>query len=343
MLRSGAPRAAFRALNSSPLTTRAPFLSTKTGTILESRLTTLANGRPMSLSKPLSMALARFHSNTRVLQDKIDHEHERKFAQKKLSAHPEFVSETSSTHPLFEEVATPKEEPDTDMMAGVRSDIKTIRDTFSLQDVPREAYYVGMAGVLPYLATSVSTIFCAYEVNLASTAGSGLFLSGRTAEALLHIIEPLQIGYGAVIISFLGAIHWGLEFAGYGGHQGYSRYAIGVVAPAVAWPTIFFPAETALIAQFLAFNFLYYTDSRATQRGWAPPWYSVYRFVLTFIVGASIVATLIGRGQIIDQIGKLPAPADRIRALRAAQAEELEKEEEARRKKTVEDEEGDDE
>ena len=115
------------------------------------------------------------------------------------------------------------------------------------------------------------------------------------------------------------------------------------MAPAVAWPTIFLPVEYALISQFLAFNFLYYTDSRATKRGWAPSWYSVYRFVLTFIVGASIVASLIGRGQIGDRIGKLPGPADRIRALRESQAQSLAEEEEARRKKTAEAEEDDDE
>jgi len=115
------------------------------------------------------------------------------------------------------------------------------------------------------------------------------------------------------------------------------------VAPAVAWPTIFLPVEYALITQFLAFNFLYYTDSRATKRGWAPAWYSVYRFVLTFIVGGSIVASLIGRGQISDRIGKLPGPADRIRALRESQAQSLEEEEAARRKKTAEAEESEDE
>ena len=134
------------------------------------------------------------------------------------------------------------------------------------------------------------------------------------------------------IISFLGAIHWGLEWAGYGGYKGYSRYNIGILATAFAWPTILLPAEYALISQFLVFNFLYYADSRATKRGWAPPWYAVYRFVLTFIVGSAIVASLIGRGQIADRIGKLPGPADRIRALREAQVEMVEEEEEARRK-----------
>jgi len=192
-----------------------------------------------------------------------------------------------------------------------------------------------MAGVLPYLATSLSTVYLSYDINHASASGTGLLLAPETAEALLHIIEPLQIGYGAVILSFLGAIHWGLEWAGYGGKHGYSRYAIGVVAPAVAWPTILLPVEYALIAQFLAFNFLYFADARATVRGWAPPWYSTYRFVLTFVVGASIVISLVGRGQIADKIGRLPGPADRLKALRDSQLENLEKEEKERRAKLI--------
>lgn len=81
-----------------------------------------------------------------------------------------------------------------------------------------------------------------------------------------------------------------------------------------------------LIAQFLAFTFLYYTDARASTRGWAPAWYSTYRFVLTFIVGASIVASLVGRGQIADLITRPSGPADRMRALREQQLAELESE-----------------
>lgn len=104
------------------------------------------------------------------------------------------------------------------------------------------------------------------------------------------------------IISFLGAIHWGLEWASFGGTHGYPRYMIGVLSTALAWPTIFMPVEYALISQFLVFNFLYYTDSRASKRGWAPPWYGVYRFVLTFVVGGSLVLSLIGRGHIADRI-----------------------------------------
>jgi len=57
---------------------------------------------------------------------------------------------------------------------------------------------------------------------------------------------------------------------------------------------------------------------------------------------------LIGRGQIADRINKLPGPADRVRALRDAQAQQFSEEEAAKRanslkKKTDEDEEEDDE
>lgn len=76
---------------------------------------------------------------------------------------------------------------------------KTIRETFSLQEVPREAYYIGMAGVLPYLATSLSTFYCAYEINANANHGVGLLLNEKQAELFLHILEPLQVGYGATV------------------------------------------------------------------------------------------------------------------------------------------------
>lgn len=133
-----------------------------------------------------------------------------------------------------------------------------------------------------------------------------------------------------------------MEWAKFGGVQGYKRYAIGVVAPACAWPTMLFPVEYALITQFLTFNFLYFVDARATVRGWVPTWYTTYRFVLTFMVGASIIVSLIGRGQIADKISKMPGPADRLKALRDSQMESLEMEERERRAKIVAKDQGDD-
>jgi len=216
-----------------------------------------------------------------------------------------------------------------DMTAGLRHDVDVVKETFSLSEVPREAYYMGLAGTIPYLTTSVATVFCAWQINH-STGGYGVILDEKNATALLHMLEPLQIGYGASILSFLGAIHWGLEWAGYGGIQGYKRYAIGVVAPAVAWSTILMPIEGALITQFLGFVALYYVDIRAATVGWVPQWYRTYRFVLTLIVGASIVLTLIGRGELPDHI---PAPVDRAKVFSDGAEEKLSHDEEARAKK----------
>ncbi len=76
---------------------------------------------------------------------------------------------------------------------------RTIKETFALPEVPREALVIGMAGVLPYLATSLSTVYLAWDINHAASSGSGFLVSGPTAELMLHVIEPIQIGYGAVV------------------------------------------------------------------------------------------------------------------------------------------------
>ncbi|KAI9846001.1 MAG: hypothetical protein M1837_004407 [Sclerophora amabilis] len=344
MFRTGASRSLQR-LCKPPATFRHPATArvTFTGAQLTSTIRSLSSKRPQALAKaqhkPISTSLQRFATTVGSPGHNIDKKHEAAIAQQKLQAEPEEVSTTSTTIPVLEGSPGEKE---TDMLAGVKADLKTIKDTFALTEVPREAYYIGLAGVLPYLATSASTVYLAWDINHAAIYGHGFLLSGQNAELLLHLVEPLQVGYGAVIISFLGAIHWGLEWAGYGGYQRYRRYAYGVVAPAVAWPTMLLPVEYALIAQFLAFNFLYFADARATTRGWCPPWYQTYRFVLTFIVGTSIVLSLIGRGQIADKIGALPGPADKMKALRDSQLENLQKEEEMKRAKIVEADESED-
>jgi len=56
--------------------------------------------------------------------DNIDVKNEEKFAKEKLEAHPDVVSATSSTHPVFGEVGMREDqEKDTDMMAGVKQDL----------------------------------------------------------------------------------------------------------------------------------------------------------------------------------------------------------------------------
>ena len=171
----------------------------------------------------------------------------------------------------------------------------------ALKTVPREAYALGFAGTIPYLATSLSTVYLSWNLNQRYPSESDLLntilFRHETVRDLLDIIEPIQVGYGAVMISFLGAIHWGLEFAEKTPSPARTRfrYGLGLLAPIVAWPTALMPIQWALTSQFLAFTGLYYADSRATVKGWAPTWYSTYRFVLTGIVGIALFISIIGR------------------------------------------------
>lgn len=122
MLRTNAARAAFRALNTAPAATRSSFATSQNAPRLVSQL---SKSRPTALSKPLSMALTRYQTTGGSLTnpDKIDSRHEQEVAKGKLQADPSIVSSTSSTHAVFSEVATPEEEKDVDMMAGVKGDL----------------------------------------------------------------------------------------------------------------------------------------------------------------------------------------------------------------------------
>lgn len=153
----------------------------------------------------------------------------------------------------------------------------------------------GLAGLVPYVGTAVGTVALAREAGRVAAGErtlSGLDL--QSALDLLHTVEHIQITYGAVILSFLGAIHWGFEFAKYGGTVGYQRLAFGIVPLLAAWPTTFLSHGLALIAQWTAFTGAWVIDQRAGTQGWTPNWYSTYRFYLSIAVGFSIIGTLAG-------------------------------------------------
>ncbi|KAL7921413.1 hypothetical protein ACQKWADRAFT_295727 [Trichoderma austrokoningii] len=227
---------------------------------------------------------------------------------KKLES-SERVSTTSSVRSVFEPDEGARKDA-AEVNSSLKHDIDMVKDTFRLDTVPRESHILGLSGTVPYLATSLSTVFLAWNLNKDVPSGNRILdhilLEHETAKYLLDFIEPLQLGYGAVIISFLGAIHWGLEYAEKKPQHDRTRfrYGMGLGASIVAWPTLMMPLEYALTTQFGAFIALYYADSRATKRGWAPPWYAKYRFLLTAMVGLAIFVSLVGRAK-ITQRGEL--------------------------------------
>ncbi|KAF9053000.1 hypothetical protein BJ165DRAFT_1444781, partial [Panaeolus papilionaceus] len=159
--------------------------------------------------------------------------------------------------------------------------------------VPQPVFVLGLAGGLPYIGASATTLYLAHKAKLAAT-GIATNIDPGVALTVLDQALSFQVTYGAVMLSFLGALHWGMEMTGYGGQKGYSRLALGTAPMMVAWYTLTLEPMTALVVQWLGYTGLWYADSQATMAGWTPKWYSQYRFYLSILVGTCIIGSLAG-------------------------------------------------
>ena len=138
--------------------------------------------------------------------------------------------------------------------------------------VPRNAAWLGAAGVLPFIA---------------GVAGIWL-LDATQAEFAAFILTA----YGAMILSFMGAIYWGLVM--WRGGQGSGHwYTIGVLPALVGWLALMLEPAFGLPLLALAFAAVYVLDRAAVSAGIAPAWYARMRgplsaaVVLLLILGAA--------------------------------------------------------
>jgi hypothetical protein len=184
--------------------------------------------------------------------------------------------------------------------------------------VPQPYIVFGLAGALPYLFASGSTVYFARQAGMAAQGLSTTRVDFDVALDALHHALTVQTTYGAVLLSFLGALHWGFEFAGYGGHKGYPRLFLGAAPVLYAWPTLALEPTWGLIAQWVGFTGLWYADLKATGAGWTPKWYSQYRFYLSILVGTCIIGSLAGESYFgpVAGHGERAAYLNRIRSER---------------------------
>ncbi|KAG6810286.1 hypothetical protein H0H92_012584 [Tricholoma furcatifolium] len=128
------------------------------------------------------------------------------------------------------------------------------------------------ASGLPYMAASGITVYLAHSAGMAAS-GLDTTLDPGVALTLLDQALNIQVTYGAVMLSFLGALHWGMEFAGYGGQKGYPRLILGSVPVLFAWPTLALQPMVALVWQWFGFTALWYADAKVTALGWRTSYY----------------------------------------------------------------------
>ena len=176
---------------------------------------------------------------------------------------------------------------------------------------------MGLAGGLPYLGAAGTSVYLARQAGNAAT-GLAANIDPGVALTVLDQALTFQTTYGAVMLSFLGALHWGMEFSGFGGQKGYPRLLLGAAPVVFAWSTLSFEPTTALVAQWLGFTGLWYADLKATAGGWTPKWYSQYRFYLSILVGTCIIGSLAGENYFgpVAGHGQASATLNQIRAER---------------------------
>jgi len=97
------------------------------------------------------------------------------------------------------------------------------------------------------------------------------------------------IAYAAIILSFMGAIHWGMAMSAT--DKGRSQYMIVSVIPALAaWVALITPVIPALTILLFGFIALYLYDSVVEKSQGFPAWYKSMRRNLTIVVALCLAA-----------------------------------------------------
>jgi hypothetical protein len=154
-----------------------------------------------------------------------------------------------------------------------------IKDTQSSVN-GRIALSLALLGYLPFFALALA----AGPLNpiLADFAGLFSLPSWFFAHALAV--------YGAVILSFLGGIRWGVAMVGTGDEKIRLRELVWSVVPSLAgWAAVFMPRTEGLIFLGICFLAQGYWDSRLASAGRAPDWFASLRKLLTALVSITLI------------------------------------------------------
>lgn len=96
--------------------------------------------------------------------------------------------------------------------------------------------------------------------------------------------------YGAVILSFLGGIRWGVAMVGTGETQNRLRELVWSVVPSLAgWAAVFMPRSEGLYFLGACFLVQGYWDLRLVSVDRAPNWFGSLRKLLTLLVSATLI------------------------------------------------------
>lgn len=108
-----------------------------------------------------------------------------------------------------------------------------------------------------------------------------------------HSLEALR-GYGAVILAFVGALHWGYAVRrGARGASAWMQYGWSVVPALVAWCALLMPVWTGLRVQAAMLVACLAFDRAMARIDPVPAWLARLRFVLTAVAASSLAVASI--------------------------------------------------
>jgi len=138
---------------------------------------------------------------------------------------------------------------------------------------PSTPRFLGVAGVLPFLLLAPLSVM---EGPYQATGQDAL------------------IAYGAVILSFVGALHWAFAMLAEGlAEPERTRHYLWSVTPAlIGWVAVWLPLETGLILLLAGFVFDFLFDRHLARRAALPIWYLPLRLGLTLTVSLTLGLTL---------------------------------------------------
>ncbi len=137
--------------------------------------------------------------------------------------------------------------------------------------LPPTVAWLGYGGLIPF-------------VVLAAVAVVGGDYAGFCSYAL--------IAYGAVILSFVGAVHWGIALTrtDLSDHHRNAAWGWSVVPALLAWVALLIAPVAAAVVLVVGFVAQYLQDRRLARRSSVPAWYLPLRLRLTGVACACLAA-----------------------------------------------------
>lgn len=139
-----------------------------------------------------------------------------------------------------------------------------------LADLPPAARLLGLAGLLPFWGLALALPILAPDYAAIALAA--------------------LVGYGAVILAFLGGVHWGVALRP-SATPSWARLGWGVAPSLIGWTALLLPPRGGLVLLALGLAAALVVDLRSLGPDLVPRWYAGLRRLLS---AGAIAALAVG-------------------------------------------------